>query len=328
MHAAEGIRAFWDWWTTARHRVLHAIEGDHGFSQELVEDISARVAAIGDLDWELGAGTTSRHAFYLSPKGDPELRLVTELWRSLAPPADEEWSYFPARQPRRGLAIELEGVRVDPDALRVRFEIEEARERVDAAFWHPAFAELGEGAQVALFLLLDGELGEDGVERWLGVIELLEEDDDECVPFAELRAAVDELARTATGEQFAVLQGETETGPLFVTANLALKRIDHLLHTRHLAVTVAVLDKNEHGLPTEADAAQLNALEDELTRALGAHVVYFGRETRPGRRTMHWYTPEDSPVQGIAEDWARAHPARAPEVMVQHDPSWELANQY
>jgi len=330
VHAAEGIRAFWKWWETARDRVLNAIEVEHRFGDEVVQDISDHVAAIGDLDWELGAGTTSRHAFYLSAKGSPEGRLLTELWRSMGPPPDEVWSYFPARQPRRGCVIEFDGVRLDPTEMRVAHEVEAARERVHGEFFHPAFAKLDEnGRGVALFLLLDGELGEDGVERWLGGIELAEEEPEGAVPFAEFRAAVDELAARATGEQFAVFQGETGEGEaVFVTANLALKRIDHLLHTTHLAIDVAILDQDPHGLPTNADAEQLNAIEDSLADALGSHAVYFGRETKPGHRICHWYAPDDSPVRSIVERWAGAHADRNPQVLCERDPSWEFVKRY
>jgi Family of unknown function (DUF695) len=327
MHAVDAIRAFWVWWETARARVLDAIEGDRVFTDELIEDISSHVAAIADLDWELGAGTTSRHAFFLSAKGDPEGRLITELWRSMGPPPDEVWSYYPARQPRRGSPIELEGVRIDPAELRISFEVESARERVHAAFWHPAFETLDADARpMALFLLLDGEFGEDGVERWLGSIDVSDEPGESTIE--EFRAAVDELAQNANGKQFAVLRGENDDGePVFVTANLALKRIDHLLNTMHLAVDFEILDRNDHGLPTPADAEQLNALEDELS-AQFVDAVYYGRETRPGRRTIHWYVPEDSAAQRIVEDFAKLHPDRKLQLMLARDPTWELIKRY
>jgi hypothetical protein len=132
-----------------------------------------------------------------------------------------------------------------------------------------------------------------------------------------------------TGERFAIFEGQTESGePLFVTANLALKRIDHLLHSTHVSIDVALLDTNPHGLPTSAEAEQLNALEDELTVALGGHAVYFGRETRPGHRICHWYTPEDSPVRSIIDRWAAGHVDRRPDAQFAHDPTWEFVKRF
>ena len=46
----DAIREFWTWWATARHRVLAVIGVDRHFSDELVDDISRHVDAIGDLD--------------------------------------------------------------------------------------------------------------------------------------------------------------------------------------------------------------------------------------------------------------------------------------
>ena len=46
------------------------------------------------------------------------------------------------------------------------------------------------------------------------------------------------------------MRGETETGdPVFVTCNQALKRIDHILHTMHVAVDLAILDQIRTGSP-------------------------------------------------------------------------------
>jgi Family of unknown function (DUF695) len=174
--------------------------------------------------------------------------------------------------------------------------------------------------------ILDGEFGEDGVERWLGGVDVSDEPGESTIE--EFRAAVDELAQNANGKQFAVLRGENDDGePVFVTANLALKRIDHLLNTMHLAVDFEILDRNEHGLPTAAEAEQLNALEDQLT-AQFTDAVYYGRETRPGRRTIHWYVPEDSAAQRIVEDFAKLHPDRKLQLMLARDPTWELTKRY
>ena len=74
----DGIAEFWAWWPTAGGRIQAAIEGG-GFDDALVEEISARVRAIDEnLDWELGPGGQSRHAFCLSAKGDPLGRRTTE----------------------------------------------------------------------------------------------------------------------------------------------------------------------------------------------------------------------------------------------------------
>ena len=330
MSVDDGIREFWAWWTTARDRVLSAIEIERGFSEELVADIGAHVDAIGDLDWEMCPGATAKHAFCLSPRGNPESRLLTELWRHRGPAPDETWEYHAARQGRQGTTLEIDDVKLDRNDMKVGLEVDTDRERVDASYFHPAFADLPEERRMmALYLLLDGALGEDDVERWLGGIDLATEEPEEAVPFSAFLDALTELRANATGESFAVLQGETESGePLFVSCNMALKRIDHLLHTMHVAIDLAILDRNEHGLTSNADAEKLNAIEDELSSALGGLAVYFGRETRPGHRVMHWYAPEDSGAQAIIERWAAQHTDRSPHVEWIRDPTWEFTSRY
>jgi hypothetical protein len=326
----DGTDAFWNWWkTSGRERILAAIEGE-GFNDALVEDIASHVAAVGDdLDWEMSPGKTAHHAFCVSSKGQAEGRLTAELWRNAGPPDDETWEFFAARQPRPDPAIEYEGVHLAAKDIVVAFEVDEGRERVHGEYYHPAFEQLEEDARgVTLFLLLDGTFGEDGVERWLGGIDVAASVPANAVPLADLCKAVEELSRNASGERFALLQGERDGEPYFALVDLSLKRVDHLLHRERIVVEIAIHDRNEHGLPTNADAEVLNRLEDELTTALGDRAVYFGRETLPGRRLMHWYAPPDSPAHSIAERWAREHPDRDAKCTSIHDPSWEFVKRF
>lgn len=330
MGVDEGIRSFWAWWSTARERVTRAIEVERTFSDDLISDISSHVDAIGDLDWELTPGKTARHAFCLSAKGILEERLVTELWRQRGPSADDTWEYFAARQPSQGTTLEIADVTLDRNELMVSFVVDPGRERIDGRYFHPRFKKLSEELHAsALYLLLDGAFGEDGVERWLGVVEATAKKPKDAVPFSQLVDALADLERKATGEQFVIMQGRNDTGdPVFVTCNAALKHVDHLLHTMHVAVDVAIVDRTPEGLTTPADAEKLNALEDELGNALGELAVYFGRETKPGHRVMHWYAPEDSAAQAIIERWSKRHADRQPQVEWIRDPSWEFVKHY
>jgi hypothetical protein len=327
MTELEGIRAFWEWWQSARHRLLDGIEVQRHFAPELIQDISEHVAAIGDLDWELGQGTTSRHAFFLSGKGDPELRIVTERWRRMAPAPDAEWSYFPARQARPAtLELEFAGAVLKADDLRATFEVDETHRRIHGRYWHPAFTGMEDRASgTALFLLLDGVLGEDGVERWLGVIEDSPAPLADSVPLSDVLRAIGTLSELPADQGFIVLKGTTASGePLFVTVNAAIKRVDHLLATHHLAVEIPLVDTNAEGMPTGEEATRLNSLEDALVPTLG-DAVYFGRETAPGRRTLHWFVAENAAAIAAATQWASAHGAQA---RVTRDARWDLARRF
>jgi hypothetical protein len=329
----EGIATFWRWWPDARPRIEAAITGK-GFEPDLVEEIGTHVAALGgDLDWELAPGGRARHAFCVSAKGDPEGRLLAEIWRRGAPAPDDTWEFHPARQgsgARAGMTLEIDGHEVALGDFVVAFEVDDARERIDAAYFHPAFPDMPENLRATVtFLMVDGAFGEDGVERWLGVIEPVDAAPDGARPIAELDAAVANLAREATGEKFAVLQGEDDGGaPVFVTINQALKRVDHLLACMHVAIDLALLAPDEHGLPGNEEAEQLDAIEDALGDALGATAVYYGRETRRGRRILHWFAPEDGPAAGIIERWCAANSDRSPTATWKRDPRWEVQHRF
>jgi hypothetical protein len=326
MGTTDGIAEFWSWWQDAKGRIQGGIEGG-GFGDDLVAEISGRVAAIdGDLDWELGPGSRSRHAFCLSPKGDPALRKVTERWLRAAPPPDAIWEYHPARPGNAQLEdarLEIDGVELALGEFSAAFEVDEGRELINVRCYHPAFPRMSEELRgTAAFLALDGALGEDGVERWIGGVEAADAPPDGARLMAALRAETDALAKAATGERFAVLRGQDSEGrPLFVTLNAALKRIDHLACDTHVTVDLALLEPTEHGLTTNEEAEQLDALEDELAPLL-PDAVYFGRVTHAGRRVLHYFAPGDSVGRARLDAWASGHRKRAPRVTWTDDPRW------
>jgi hypothetical protein len=325
--AAAGIAEFWSWWPAARGRIQGAIEGA-GFDDALVDEIAAHVAAIrSDLDWEVAPGSKARHAFCLSGKGNPELRRISERWLRAAPAIDQTWEYHPARRANPELdeaSLEMDGFVIALGDFVAAFDVDEGREVVNVRCFHPAFPRMSDELRgSATFLMLDGALGEDGVERWLGAIEGVAAAPDGARPIAELRAAIDVLARTATGERFAVMRGNDAEGrPLFVTLNTALKRIDHLACDNHVVIDMAILNPDANGLTTSDEAKDLDAIEDELQPLL-TDAVYFGRETRAGRRVLHFFAPGDSPARERLAAWASAHGARDVRIDWRDDPRWE-----
>ncbi len=327
----DAIGEFWTWWPTGKARIEAAI-ADGNYTDELIAEIGTRVNAIDeDLDWELSAGDRANHAFCLSAGGDPEKRLVTEVWKTRAPAADATWEFHPAR--KRGDLDNKLGIgdhELAFSTVLVAFELDESRERADVTIYHPVFPDAAEElAQRIALLALDTALGEDGVERWVGSIEIATEEPEGAKPIAEMVAAIDAMAAAATGEQFAILRGEDGEGaPLFVTLNLALKRIDHLMCTVHVAIDVKILAPDENGLTTDTEAETLDAIEDELGEALGSSIVYYGRETRRGQRVLHYFAPEDSGAQGAIDRWGAAHPEREVSASLTRDPTWEVMRRF
>jgi hypothetical protein len=327
-----GIDSFWTWWPEARVRITAAIE-QRTLNEALIAEITAKVQAIHPkLASELGPGGNARHALCLSPNGDPELRRLTERWLRAAPAADEVWEFHAAR---RGAPAQFADARLQMadhtvaiGEMRFTVTLDPHRELMNVTSFHPAFAAMPEDMRgAATFITLDRILGEDTIQRWLGGIRTSAEPLEKGAPLAMLTEAIGLLARDATGERFANLEGQTPDGrPILVTANLALKRIDHLACDTLLAVDVALIDPAPDGTPNDTDADALSDLEDELEEMITGDAAYFGRETAHGRRALQWFVAPDHPVRPALEAWAARHADRDVRVTWTPDPRWAAAD--
>ena len=166
----------------------------------------------------------------------------------------------------------------------------------------------------AAFLFLDHLLGEDGVERWIGAIELFDGPTGGRTP-AELKAEVERHAAEPTGDETWV-NGEV-TRPdgtvELVIADAALKRIDHPFHDTWVWVQMLW---GADRYPTDAEAEQLNQEEDNFLERMGERAILAARVTVPGQPDVAFREPglrEDAPrdrrLGGVAAGLAVA---RAP----------------
>jgi hypothetical protein len=336
--AEVGVRldAFWTWWRSASPRVAAAFDAGQG--ESIVDELSARIHAIDPhLAWDTGPGLRgARHHLALSSEGDLARRVLVERWLARAPAPDAAWEYYPARQatrsdPKVSLRLhDLADIEIEFAAARVAFETDAVRELVHVTLHHPAFAKLPERERTTTaFLVLDNVLGEDEVERWLGGMLSSVEPIPDGKPLAALAEAVAALAKTATGERFATAERRTPSGqPIMAVANLALKRVDHLLMDHHLEVVMPFREQGVQGLPTGAENDALNALEDELLDSLGHDAVFVGHETGDGRRTIHLHVAGQGPAEDRTREWARKHPERPVGIDVRHDPGWEVLQKW
>lgn len=327
----DAIEEFWSWWPSVADQIDTGIRNG-GISQEIIEAMSEHVAAIDPgLDWELGPGRSARHHLCLSAKGDPVLRIVAERWLHCQR-ADDVWEFYAARQAHAGpaLTLEIADQRVPLDGFSYSVELVEEREVVDLGVYHPAFASIEDEnlKQRILFIGLDNALGEDGVERWVGGVELLAEAPEVSLSHAEFLAAVQTMADEATGESWAVLQGEIDGKAIVVTLNTALKRVNHLLLDLHVSVELPLHEPSDEGLTTPNEAESLNALEDELFEVLGEHAINVGRETHKGVRTLHFHVMEGGPAASIVNQFQQAHPEYETKVEVSSDPEWSVLQRW
>ena len=188
---------------------------------------------------------------------------------------------------------------------------------MDVRLWHPGLAGASPSTRMrASYLFLDNLLGEDGVERWVGTIDLLDDPTGGRTP-DELRAEIERRAAEATGEAWTLMQ---RSDGALISANTAVKPIDHPFCQQHLVVTV------ERGIEHFRGTNELEAVGEAQDRLSDAIValggVAAGHVTERRRRRIHYMCPDAAEARGAATAWANEHRSYGPSVDVRPDPGW------
>lgn len=326
---SDAISEFWRFWHENRAAIEEAIHD--GTLKSWAKPLGRLVHEIDpDLDWEMGAGRHAEHYFCVSSKGDSTKRLTTERWRAYGPGDDAVFEFHAAR-PGGGYSPALEMRFGDATFAaadyRFGFDVDAARRHVHIAAWHPTFAQVETRlARIATFVMLDAVFGEDDVERWIGGVDFAEVPPPDPVDFQGLVVAVDVIRETP--ETFTLLKGQLTGGePVFITANLSVKRMDHLMMDMHIEVVLTLRSPTEQGLTTNAEAEELNEAEDRLLEALGRDAVNIGRETRTGLRVLHFHVAQGGPAIACVDAWA-AELAWPCEVRAHQDPQWDVLRRW
>ena len=276
----------------------------------LVEDISRAVRTIHPgMAWELGAGRTAQHAFCVSPEGSAELRQVALRWLAEAPPPDATWEFYASKQAARSVSgLRVGGVQFDLQEMRAIASWDSVRQRVDVKLWHPEFARVPGAVRIQVgFLFLDNLLGEDGVERWVGQIDLLEAPVGGRTP-AELKDEIERRSAESAGDDRWVLSRRTRPDGVveIIVADASLKRIDHPFADRH--AIVRILAGDERWLPNAEEAEVLATEEKDLESRLDGIAIFAGRTTAPGQRALHFVAEDTDRMKPAIDAWAAALP--------------------
>lgn len=326
------IDQFWRWWRGAADGLAKAFDSGAGLSDAQIDDISQHVKAMGDLAWETGPGQASRHHFALSAEGDAELRVFTQRWLARAPAKSDAWEFFAARQPgaSEGWSVTFGDRTFSFDDFRVRITRDEDRERLDVECYHPQFGELDDDTCYRpLFIALDNVLGEDGVVRWVGAVDISREPLAQGASLFALRDEVAAVAQEWKSDRTWLIEGKTEDGnPLLAVVNPSLKRLDYLLHDHHYELSLELVDVGENGLPDGEENQDLNEFEDELLAELGHAAVWIGHETYEGKRVIHFHADSSAAVQKKVEDFVTLDGRWECELAVTYDPAWEILRKY
>lgn len=323
---AGAIAAFWSWWSTARLRIEPAVIG--GPRPDLVEEITGYVHAIDPgLGWEVGSGQRAKYSLCVTPQSRPELRSVTQRWVRAGPPADALWEYHPARPASLDAlqaTLAIDGRELDPAQARLHLQVDEERQVIDVGVYHPALRKLRKRTRPTVaFLLLDWLLGEDGVERWVGGIDVHVKEQSGTVAAEALPEIVQALAERHPGPTWAVFKGVDREGqPVLAVARRPLKRIDWPLFDLHGRLTVGFAGQDPPDM-TEG----LEDLQSSLLGLLGEQAVFVARETYSDHRDVHVYCDSQGPVPDMVESW-RVPQALPVAVVWEHDPAWMALRRY
>ncbi len=323
---------FWAWWAGARDQVATGVETG-GLSGAVVADISRAVTAVHrDMAWELGPGRSARHAFCISPEGDPALRQVALRWLADAPPADATWEYHASKQANPSLdtlRLDVGGQTFALAEMRAIASWDETRRRVDVRLWHPGFETAPANVRVqVMFIFLDNLVGEDEVERWIGEVEALDAPTGGRTP-DELRAEIGRRREEDPGGDASWILGERtarDGSTELVLFDAALKRIDHPFADIHVAMAIRL--DGAGGLPDDAEAEQLNAEEDALVATLPGVAQFAGRTTTRGLRTLHFVTADEAAMKAAIDAWALDLPPRHIKVDLERDMGWEFRREF
>ena len=325
------IEAFWAWWPSAREMLAKAARTGT-LTDDASEALNDRVAAIHPkLAWELPKKVSPPYQLWLTGRGDLLLRALAGQWCARAPVDADDWAFYPARPALTDLgdrAPQVAGRSWRLGDITVGLREDEIREVLDVILYHPDFADLEETSRAQLaFVALDAALGEDGVERWIGLVTTSPTPPTAAVPLAELPLTTAEMSQRASGERWVVLRGRVDRKPLIVTINRAIKSIDYLSLDAHIRIDVELRRPNDRGLARSDEAVELNDLEEDLLRQLRDHAVRIARETHRGHRVVHLHAAEHGPAVAIIDSWRRST-NRNVGMLVHPDPRWAILHRW
>lgn len=291
------IGEFWSWWAANHERYAHAIaSGEYG---SLSDEMTQMVRRIDPgLEWEFSAGRQAQHQLCVTAAGVPELRARAERWLRAGPGPGGLWEYAGARQPDPNVlhnVLGLGGASLPLSDLWFGAVVDDERGVVDVTAYHPLFGTIDEPARLtAAFLSLDWLLGEDGVARWIGTVDVAVTPPAAAVPAASLPGIVD----TVVGMEptWTLMKGEGPRGrPILVTARRPLKRAEFPLFDLHGTLSIPFAEQTAVGWPDQPALDRLRVLEDHLlTRFPLDQLLLAAHATCNGVRTFLLYCDAES----------------------------------
>jgi hypothetical protein len=324
-YAADAGR-FWSWWDGARDRIGGAVDdGDLSAVRALIEPRLREIHP--DLTWTAGTGVQAAHMLVVTGNRHPGLRSVTERWRRAGPADDARWEYHPAApaEPYAFSArVVVGGLEIDPGHAVALVTTDDQRCRLNLSVHHPAFSQLGAAASRRVCdVLVTWALGEDDVDRWIGLISPAETEPLDSVPMAMLSAVTAQLPSRWGGERWSMLEGSFGKRRLIATVRHPLHRVDHPLLDEHLAVRLPYADMLPDGLPGPHALAELQTFEDIVVSRLGGDALLVAQQTSSGERLLHLYADSASSPVGAVRQLLSTYLSALATLTAEFDPGWQ-----
>lgn len=184
------VENFWQWFSGNVETIQqHLDDNRHDLigesTMEPIRDL------LPEFDLIFSRTDEDTYSFTLSPNGNIDLRFMAEYWLSRSP-AIEGWKFYSSRQPGRDkeYTIDVNGNEFPSLDARVRLDVDEEKELIDIAIWHPAFVDDDDINSQVAFIFLDETLGEVGTEMWIGSIDLAVEEQEGSIPLSALPTEV------------------------------------------------------------------------------------------------------------------------------------------
>ena len=309
----EAIAAFWEAWSPLQTRLEEElVDGRYGEGTTELTELTEAIDP--DLEWDLMPGQEAVYALCLSAAADPGLRPLTERWRRAGPAPDTIWEYHPARIAVEPAAVMVGEIGIHPRDATVVMEPDLSTEELNLTVGHPDFGRMDETLQLqVVFRLLDDLLGEDGMEFWVGSVDVVPHPLPWGIPFLDLAREVGRQAAAATGRQWEMMhQEDLELGESRLFINRALKRLDFL--DMVFIVTVSI----ETSGPEDP---LVRRVEEDLASRLQAEGVIFAHRIFDAFTVIYAYA--DPAVTDAASELADRWRPAVYEVVTEPDPGWD-----
>jgi hypothetical protein len=126
-------------------------------------------------------------------------------------------------------------------------------------------------------------------------------------------------------------QGDCDGKPMFVRINIgATPLAGKPRFQQRVGVTVPLRSPTAEGFPRPMEAAQLDAIEDQLVAALtaGGTGIFVLAITTAGMREFVFYTSDATASQSSVEKLVQSIKSHTLQPVVDHDPEWDVFQQF